>query len=358
MRHQKILVSSLGESPSVVTEAIDKLEAEEGIEFDQVITIGTWHDKARQSADLLRSHLPEHYGERIFYCHYYPQHDETTRPVIDPITPEDNILYLMLAAETLRGFQRCENLYVSLAGGRKAMSALMVMAAQIYGVKKLCHVVHRQLDEYLERMMDVENLNRAEPEEQKELLHPELTKIVATQLPLVSLFPLATDFRRALEGDQAIDVTAQRLLVASRLLTEINGQWLPTDAGQQLRRILNDIEELPEPSDLAPNEKEMNLHGLSEHDDLRLLAERLRYFQYAQGVVTAENQSQISFARSFYTPYGRLLLEANPERPDTFLITVAKPSEAPRLRVFTTAQTMKQAERVQRSLKQFLGWEV
>ena len=36
-----VLISSLGESPAVVTETVDALEREERIKFERVVTIGT-----------------------------------------------------------------------------------------------------------------------------------------------------------------------------------------------------------------------------------------------------------------------------------------------------------------------------
>ncbi|MDW8241519.1 MAG: CRISPR-associated ring nuclease, partial [Acidobacteriota bacterium] len=96
MSRQTILISSLGESPAVVTEAIDKLEHEEGIQFTQVITLGTNENDVRIGAKILSEHIPTHYNKRnIVYLH---QAIEAT----DVLSEKDNLDYLTLVAETLR----------------------------------------------------------------------------------------------------------------------------------------------------------------------------------------------------------------------------------------------------------------
>lgn len=349
MSRPNVLISSLGESPAVVTEAIDKL-GEKNIQFDYVITLGTRSDKVRQSADLLNEHLPRHYGSRPAYRHQYLEHGEND----EPITPEENIAYLKLVAQTLREYRSYSDVYVSLAGGRKTMSALVTLAVQIYGARSLCHVIHKHLDDELERKMRVEYLRSCTPEDQTLLLHPQPKDVALVRLPVVSLFPLRHEFIRALKGQEA-ERTAQRLLEESGLIEQTGGEWHATTAGEELGKILADIETLPPSPSLSPNEKEVVLHKHHGHAELKPHAERLRAFPYAQRIISTEFQSQFSRTRAFYTPHGRFLVETDPTQPDVLLVTLADASRGYRLKVFTTAQSAEQSERVKQALEQFLG---
>jgi len=58
---RRVLISTLGESPGVVTEAIDLLKSN-GINLDKVLIISTVDMDAQGSMDLLLEHIPEYYG--------------------------------------------------------------------------------------------------------------------------------------------------------------------------------------------------------------------------------------------------------------------------------------------------------
>ena len=102
MSRQVILISSLGESPAVVTEAIDKLELEEHIQFAQVVTLGTSQMAVRQGAEILSEHIPAHYGKRISYI---PDFIDAT----DVLTETDNLDYLTSVALWLRTYPPSRN---------------------------------------------------------------------------------------------------------------------------------------------------------------------------------------------------------------------------------------------------------
>lgn len=349
MPRQTILISSLGESPAVVTEAIDKLEHEEGIQFTQVITLGTNQNDVRKGAEILSEHIPDHYGGRITYI---PQFIEAT----DVLTEKDNLDYLTLVAQTLRAYRHYSDIYVSMAGGRKTMSALMALAVQIYGAKLLCHVVHLLMDEHLQRKMEASHLQRY-PEEQAALFHPSLEELEIVRLPVVSLFPLLNDFLSVLGGQDigALDKTARVLLEDTGLIEHEGSAWKVTKIGQQLHAVLSDIELLPEPSSTLPQQKAVDLKDHHGKDALRFHAERLRFFPYAERIDSTDFNSQFDRGRVFHSPYGRLLVEVKTGQPDVLIVTLADSQKGYRLAVRTKAQTAAQAERVKRELERFLG---
>jgi CRISPR-associated protein Csx14 len=349
MPRQTVLISSLGESPAVVTEAIDKLEQEERLQFTQVITLGTSQSDVRQGVEILSEHIPTHYNGRIVYLHHAIE-------ATDVLTEKDNLDYLTLVAQTLRTYRPFSDIYVSLAGGRKTMSALMALAVQIYGAKLLCHVVHLLMDEHLQRKMEASYMKRY-PEEQPALLHPDLEELEVVRLPVVSLFPLLNDFLSALGGQDvgALDKTARVLLEDTKLIEREGSGWKVTGVGKQLHAVLSDIELLPEPSSTLPHEKTVDLKDHHGKDALRPHAERLRFFPYAERVDSTDFNSQFDRSRTFHSPYGRLLVEVKAGQPDVLIVTLADSQKGYRLAVRTKAQTTAQAERVRRELERFLG---
>lgn len=352
MPRQTILISSLGESPAVVTEAIDKLEHEERIQFTQVITLGTSQSDVRLGTEILSEHIPAHYRGRIAYLH---QAIEAT----DVLTENDNLDYLTLVAQTLRTYRRFSNIYISVAGGRKTMSALMALAVQIYGAKLLCHVVHLLLDEHLQLKMEANYMKRY-PEEQAALLHPSLEELELVRLPVLSLFPLLNDFLSALGGQDigALDKTVRALLEDAKLIEREGSGWKVTGVGQQLHSVLSDIELLPEPSSTLPQEKAVDLKDHHGKDALRTHAERLRFFPYAERIDSTDFNSQFDRSRAFHSRYGRLLVEVQTDKPDVLIVTLADSQKGYRLAIRTRAQTAAQAERVKRELERFLGKQI
>jgi CRISPR-associated protein Csx14 len=352
MSHQTVLISSLGESPAVVTEAIDKLEQEERIKFTQVVTLGTNEYEVRRSANVLYEHIPAYYGSRVTYYH-----EAISANDVD--TKENNLDYLALVAEKLRAFRRYSDVYVSIAGGRKTMSALVALAVQIYGAKLLCHIVYLLMDETLQRDMLAGNLIR-NPQKWDSLLHPNLDEVQLVRLPVISLFPLINDFLSALGGrnPDEIDRTARQLLEENGLLGKENNYWHTTKMGEQLYQIINDIEMLPEPSTIAPQNKKVDLKDHHGKDELRPIAELLRFFPYAQRIDSTDWNSQFDRSRTLRTPHGRLLVEIDSADRDLLLVTLADSSRGYRLAVRTLAQSKSQAERVKREMERFLRREM
>jgi len=349
MPRQTILISSLGESPAVVTEAIDKLEQEERIQFTQAITLGTSQSDVRQGVEILSEHIQAHYNRRIAYLHHAIE-------ATDVLTEKENLDYLSLVAQTLRTYRPFSDIYISLAGGRKTMSALMALAVQIYGAKLLCHIVHLLMDEHLQRKMEASYMKRY-PEEQAALLHPSLEELEVVRLPVVSLFPLLNDFLSALGGQDvgALDKTTRALLEDTKLIEREGSVWKVTGVGKQLHAVLSDIELLPEPSSTPPQEKTVDLKDHHGKGALRPHAERLRFFPYAERVDSTDFNSQFDRSRTFHSPHGRLLVEVKTSQPDLLTVTLADSQKGYRLAVRTRAQTTAQAERVRRELERFLG---
>jgi CRISPR-associated protein Csx14 len=170
----------------------------------------------------------------------------------DLLSEENHLEFLTAVATQLRAYQFA-NVYLSLAGGRKTMSALMAIAAQIYGAKMLCHIV--PLDKELERLGEIRTWASLPRQVQQRVLHPPADQVRLVRLPLISLFPLLHDFLRLLQGHADADAKAMRLLENSGLIEHEKGQIRRTQSGEQLYVVLNDINQLPPASEKRPDEK-------------------------------------------------------------------------------------------------------
>ncbi len=348
MSRQTILISSLGESPAVVTEAIDKLELEEKIQFTQVITLGTKQNVVRQGEEILRKHIPVRYADRITYI---PDSVDS----LDVLTEQENLDYLAKVAEWLRAFPATENdVYVSLAGGRKTMSALMALAVQIYGAKLMCHVVHKLMDEHLQHKMEAGYLQR-NPEEQDELLHPALEELELVRFPVISLYSMLDDLLAALGGAKPNPENREvlRLLQSSGLVQQEGDLWNATGAGQKLLHILREIESLPDPSTTDPKKKKVDLKDHHGKDALRPVAEKLREFPYAENLASTDMNSQFDHSRMIGTGNRRFMVELNPGKYNVLTVRIES-KEGLGLDVYTKAVSASQAKRVKSELEEFL----
>lgn len=237
---RKILVATLGTSPAVVTEALDLL-AEQQVEVNGVVLLVTQDPDVKQGADLLADHIPAYY--------------KTTR--IDSIigvasygdvdTSEAAVEFMQEACRVLLSYRNagCQT-YVSIAGGRKVMSALMVLAVQFYGATRLFHV---WVPPWIEEEGDIYKLRSLLqwPEELTAKLHPgldppESDRPRLVELPFIGLFPLLPDILGALRGTGPRSRELKDMLVANGLL---NSQGETTPLGKNVAEILQRVEGLP-----------------------------------------------------------------------------------------------------------------
>lgn len=329
-----VLISSLGESPAVVTETVDALEREERIKINQVITVGTNEWSVQLSQEVLKEEFHRFDGGRI---HYIP--DGISGQEL--LTEDDHVNYLSNVAKWLRSYQN-QNVYLSLSGGRKTMSALFTIAAQIYGAKMLCHIIPE--DDELERLGEIHTWSNLPFEEQQLVLHPPPEKVKLVRLPLVSLFPMMNDFLKALQGEMG-DPKAVELLESSRLVQREHGEIKRTPIGDQLFKVISDIELLPPPSPLVPEEKKITIHDHGYGGKRAKVEARAKRLVACPWVISVKT-----------IPYGKKPnTEIRQVHDDGRIEIDVKASEfSAGLEVHTTARTRGQTERVARELKKFL----
>lgn len=253
-----ILVSALGSSPAVVTEAIDLL-AEQGCRIDAVHLLLTDDPDVTESFHLLSEHLPGH--DNIDGVHQHP-----IRAHGDIESDQALLEFMEVACQVLKSLRQAgHRLYVSVAGGRKSMAASLALAVQFYGAKRLFHV---WVPPWLEEGGHIDRLRpmRARPDELTLVLHPTLTlepsdRPRLVDLPFIGLFPLLPDLLEGLRGKTTSREVAS--LLRDNGLTDAEGA--PTSLGRTVSRILQDVETWP-PARQAPYE----LHITHDHGEKRL----------------------------------------------------------------------------------------
>ncbi len=254
---KKILIATLGTTPAVITEAIDLLAAEK-IRLDGIRLLMTGDPEVKQGFDLLAEHLPSHdnltWLDPIFVKSYS-----------DVDTPEAAVEFMQEACRILKTHRDDgHDVFVSIAGGRKVMSALLALAVQFYGAKRLFHI---WVPPWIEEEGAIDKLNnlRSYPHKLIEKLHPSLERpdherprIV--NLPFIGLFPFLPEILVGLQGGD-ISTELKDLLDANGLLSK--GE--PTPLGRMLTAILEGVEALP-----PARQEECKIHIANHHHTKKL----------------------------------------------------------------------------------------
>lgn len=232
---RKLLIATLGTSPAVVTEAVDLL-TEQGCQPDGVVLLMTQDYDVREAYELLATHLAQHdslaWIEPVSIGQYG-----------DVDSPEAAAEFMEEACRILKTYRDAgHRLYVSIAGGRKAMSALLALAVQFYGAERLFHI---WVPPWLEERGEIAQLRRLPEEDRIQQLHPRLDtddRPRLVDLPFIGLFPWLEDIREALRGGSIPERSLKALLQANNLL---DPQGKPTELGKAILNILEGVEGLP-----------------------------------------------------------------------------------------------------------------
>jgi len=232
---KKLLIATLGTAPAVVTEAVDLL-TQQNCRPDGIILLRTEDHDVRETYELLATHLPQHdnltWVESVSIGQYG-----------DVDTPEAAVEFMQEACRILKTYRDAGyRLFVSIAGGRKAMSALLALAVQFYGAERLFHI---WVPPWLEAEGEIAQLRNLPEDVCIQKLHPPLDtddhpRLV--DLPFIGLFPWLEDIRDALKGIFSPERSLKTLLQANNLL---DSQARPTKLGTAVLTILEGVEGLP-----------------------------------------------------------------------------------------------------------------
>lgn len=293
---KKLLIATLGTSPAVITEAIDLLGAE-NIRVDGVKLLMTKDTEVKQAFELLVEHIPGHLG--ISWIDPVP-----IRAYGDVDTPEAAVEFMQQACQVLKTYRDAGyDMYVSIAGGRKAMSALLALAVQFYGAKRLFHV---WAPPWIEEEGEISRLRdlRDYPDRLNEKLHPPLNVAESDRprlvdLPFIGLFSLLPDVLKGLRGEN-VDRLVRDFLISDGLLTT---QGESTALGESVKRILENVEELPPARQgecaihIAPHHGKKELNDYARRLSMHFLfISEIRSIEWSQGgdQVRAEGNNKLN----------------------------------------------------------------
>lgn len=328
---ENVLLSSLGLSPAVVTETIDALK-DTGIQIHTVVLLSTSNER------IMDSSLP------LLYADFADTYEGRIKLIPAPIasddiwTAQDNLDFIKLATTFLNSYRRDgHNVYVSIAGGRKTMSAAMAIVAQLFGAKGLYHVLVPE--EIEKKKFDYEALKES-TEARREALHPDVKDMELVSIPIVGLFPYMSQITSILQGEGAEDQTNVVDLLYANELIDADGK--PTQTGKDLLTILSEVETAPETSTTPPREKQIHMpsHNIrrADREKLETIADRMRYSPFVNRIATTDWNSQTNQEYRIN----------NDEQSITFFIPNTQKGLT--LKVFTTAKTSAQARYVATTL--------
>ena len=331
MAKKNVLLSSLGLSPAVVTETIDALNEYIGLQINTVVLLSTSNER------IIDTYVPLLHAD--FIDTYQGKIELIPAPIAsdDIWTAQDNLDFIKLATTYLNTYRkRGDDVYVSIAGGRKTMSAAMAIVVQLFGAKGLYHVLVPE--EIEKKRFDYEALKNS-PEARRKALHPDVSLMELVSIPVIGLFPYMNQITSVLQDEAAKAQANVADLLRENELIDADGK--PTQTGKDLLTILSEVETAPEVSVTPPGEKKISIppHSIrgADRKKLQTIAERMCYSPFVNRIATTDWNSQTNQK-----------YRVNEDQSITFFIPKTKKGLT--LKVFTTASTHAQAEYVATTL--------
>lgn len=297
-----VLIISLGRSPAIVPETIDAL-SNQGIKVDRTYIITTNDEKIQKKCiPLIQADFNKNYKDIELFpyeCMIENKDIETREDHIELIR---KAVYNIFKKET----KKRSNIYISIAGGRKTMSAAMALLAQFFNVRALIHIL---VPLEIERKGDLYALNQIYQEIIKKdkikkifeeivsldeiynLLHPKNTKLIFFPIIGISrMLPIITDIylshidsKKKKKKKSHIDSKEYKeeieILKENKLIDEENE---PTNLFKDFFQLINEIQIIPEAyfekADIVYTAKEISnapkgynrfMDKLAKHDYIR-----------------------------------------------------------------------------------------
>ena len=178
---QNVLIATLGESPIVVTSMVKALQTKKDMKIDQLYVIHPPNNERyiRDAYQLVADHLEEQ-------CVVSP----CTLGFSDTNSTEASMEFLRILSDLIQTHERAENnVYLSLAGGRKNMSALMAVTCQFFPcVQGLYHILDKRENSSTPNFHSTEDMwLRHEPKERHDMLSPDAEDLILVEIPYPQL---------------------------------------------------------------------------------------------------------------------------------------------------------------------------
>lgn len=140
---KNVLIATLGESPIVVSSMVQALQTKKDLTIDELHVI---YPQGERLIDLGYDLLKEHFNGVCTVT-------QSTLPFPDANSRERAIEFLRILSDSIRTHENMgDHVYLSLAGGRKNMSAVMAVTCQFFEcVRGLYHVLDKHEDDPIKR---------------------------------------------------------------------------------------------------------------------------------------------------------------------------------------------------------------
>ncbi len=173
---RNVLIATLGDSPIIVTSMVKALQEKMAIKIDQLQVI---HPKGEQLIGLGYDMIADHLKGK---CDV----DQCELPFPDTNSHETSMKFLQILSGLIKGYESAGyNVYLSLAGGRKNMSALMAVTCQFFQcVRGLYHILDKHEDNPKKRNFHlIEALFDFEEKERNKKLSPPADDLILIKIP-------------------------------------------------------------------------------------------------------------------------------------------------------------------------------
>ncbi len=171
-----VLIATLGESPIAVSSMVHALQTQKNLTIDELHVIYPRGDKLIDVGyELLKEYLNG-------TCPVI----ESTLPFPDVNSQEASIEFLRILSASIQMHEDVgDHVYLSLAGGRKNMSALMAATCQFFEcVRGLYHILDRyENDPDRQNFHSIEALIGFEDHKQSEKLNPPAGELILVEIP-------------------------------------------------------------------------------------------------------------------------------------------------------------------------------
>lgn len=173
---KNVLIATLGESPIVVTSMVKALQAKKGMTIDQLHVV---HPQGEKLIALGYDMVKEHFEDQC-------QVNQCILPFPDTNSRAKSMKFLQILSGLIEFHESEEDqVYLSLAGGRKNMSALMAVTCQFFEcVRGLYHILDKHEDNPNKRNFhSIEELFEFEEAKQKQKLSSKADDLILVEIP-------------------------------------------------------------------------------------------------------------------------------------------------------------------------------
>ncbi len=186
---EHFLIATLGESPVVITAMYDLLTKQENLPITKVLLLHPQEDLILDTIDLIQDALKDR-------CEV----------IAEPLPFEDanseveafdflHVLYMLLNNAQKSG----DTVYLSLAGGRKNMSALMAILVPLFPcVKGLYHLIDKDEHSRKQHFKSIEELFECSDDERHAFFFPPRDRMKLVDIPYGEQQQVSESFRSLL----------------------------------------------------------------------------------------------------------------------------------------------------------------